>query len=236
MPRKLAENETLGQGVARRLLSDIRTGIFPQGQKLPPERELMTRYSVGRNTLREAIQGVVALGLLEVRAGSGTTVKKVDAHEAVSTSVAASMLAEPAVNELLEFRLLIEPQAAIEAAGRADDADLAAIREALADYQDAVRRMEDVYARDLAFHRAIASASHNGIFLAVIDTTAQLLEVAMRDADRAPGDVSEAAAEHALIAHYVLLGDAQGAQDAMRSHLLAGNNRRNRPAAESPEP
>jgi GntR family transcriptional repressor for pyruvate dehydrogenase complex len=220
--------ETRGQQVARRLLSDIQTGAFKVGEKLPAERELMERYGAGRNTLREAIRGAVALGLLDVRAGSGTTVREFDTSDAIARSMPGTLTPGQATDELLEFRLLVETEAAALAATRANQVDIDAIRLTLAEYQDAVRRREDVYSRDVAFHRAIAAAAHNTIFLGALDTSAKLLESAMRASDRAPGDVTEAAAEHALIAHHVLLSDSAAAERAMREHLLAGSERRNR--------
>jgi GntR family transcriptional repressor for pyruvate dehydrogenase complex len=219
---------TWGKAVSQGLISDIQTGVFVQGTKLPPERALMARYSVGRNTLREAVHGLVALGMLEVRAGVGTTVRMVDGAHALDRSVAGALFHEAAVDDLLEFRLLLETDAAARAAERAEAPDHAAIREALADYQDAVRLGTAIYEKDVAFHRAIANATHNAIYVKVIDTTAQLLIGAMREADRAPGDIAAAAQEHALVAHHILLGDSAAAEHAMRTHILAGNERRYR--------
>jgi GntR family transcriptional regulator, transcriptional repressor for pyruvate dehydrogenase complex len=219
-------HQTLGQEVAARLRNDLTGGVFKPGEKLPPERELMTRYAAGRNTVREAVQGLVALGMLEVRAGHGTTVSRADGRVAIARSVASRPLDEAALEDLVEFRLLLEGEAAVLAAQRATSEDLALIREKLAVYQDAVRRSEDVYAHDVDFHRAISSATHNSFYLEVIDTSSQLFQSAMRAADRAPGDILKAAEEHALIAHHVLLGDSDAAGKAMRAHILAGNERR----------
>jgi GntR family transcriptional repressor for pyruvate dehydrogenase complex len=219
-------HQRLGQEVAERLRRDLTNGVFKPGEKLPPERELMTRYSAGRNTVREAVQGLVALGMLEVKAGSGTRVSRADGRAAIARSVAGRPLDEAALEDLVEFRLLLEGEAAVLAAQRATPEDLALIREKLAAYQDAVRRSEEVYAHDVAFHRAISSATHNSFYLAVIDTSSQLFQEAMRAADRAPGDILKAAEEHALIAHHVLLGNRDAAGKAMRAHILAGNERR----------
>jgi GntR family transcriptional repressor for pyruvate dehydrogenase complex len=219
-------DQTLGQQVARRLMHDLNSGAFKQGDKLPTQIELMTRYSAGRNTVREAVQGLVALGLLEVRAGFGTTVCRIDGQAVMARTVSATKLDEAAMNDLLEFRLLLEGEAAALASERAAATDHNAIRAALADYQDAVRRSEEVYAQDVAFHRAIADATHNRLYVGVIDTSSQLFQKAMQAADRAPGDIFEAAAEHALIAHHILAGDGESARAAMRDHIVAGNNRR----------
>jgi GntR family transcriptional repressor for pyruvate dehydrogenase complex len=218
--------QRLGHEVAERLRGDLTGGVFKPGEKLPPERELMTRYSAGRNTVREAVQGLVALGMLEVKAGSGTTVSRPDGRVAIARTMTDRPFDEAALVDLVEFRLLLEGEAASLAAERATQEDMALIRERLAAYQDAVRRSEDVYTHDVAFHRAVCAAARNRLYLEVIDMSAQLLEGAMRAADRAPGDVLKAAEEHALIAHHVLLGDAGAARKAMRAHILGGNERR----------
>jgi GntR family transcriptional repressor for pyruvate dehydrogenase complex len=219
-------HQKLGQEVAERLRSDLTKGVFKPGEKLPPERQLMTRYNAGRNTVREAVQGLVALGMLEVKAGYGTTVSRADGRVAIARSVADRPLDEAALMDLVEFRLLLEGEAAALSAQRASTEDLALIREKLAAYQDAVRRSEEVYAHDVAFHRAVSSATHNSFYLEVIDMSSQLFQGAMRAADRAPGDLLKAAEEHALIAHHVLLGDSDAAAKAMRAHIVAGNERR----------
>jgi GntR family transcriptional repressor for pyruvate dehydrogenase complex len=219
-------HQTLGQEVVERLRGDLTNGVFRPGEKLPPERELMTRYNAGRNTVREAVQGLVALGMLEVKAGYGTTVSRPDGRAAIVRSMTDRPLDEAALVDLAEFRLLLEGEAASLAALRATPEDLALIRGKLAAYQDAVRRSEAVYPHDVAFHRAVSSAAHNSFYLEVIDMSSQLFQGAMQAADRAPGDVLKAAEEHALIAHHVLLGDADAARKAMRAHILAGNERR----------
>ena len=218
--------QTLGREVAERLRRDLAEGVFKPGEKLPPERELMLRYSVGRNTVREAVHGLVALGMLEVKAGSGTTVSRVDGRTALAHTMAERPMDESALEDLVEFRLLLEGQAAQLAAERATPEDLERIRERLAAYQNAVRRHEAVYEHDVAFHRAVSEATHNRLFLDVIDTSSQLFQGAMRAADHAPEDILKAAEEHAMIAHHVLMGDAEAAGRAMRAHILAGNERR----------
>ncbi|MEV7345084.1 FadR/GntR family transcriptional regulator [Streptomyces sp. NPDC093544] len=218
--------QTLGQEVAERLRRDLADGVFSLGEKLPPERELMTRYSAGRNTVREAVRGLVALGMLEVRAGSGTTVSRIDGRTALAHTVSERPMDESGLEDLVEFRLTLEGRAAQLAAERATPEDLDRIRERLTAYQNAVRQREAVYEHDVAFHRAVSEATHNRLFLDVIDTSSQLFQGAMRAADHTSEDILKAAGEHAMIAHHVLMGDAEAAGQAMRAHILAGNERR----------
>src|SRR5258707_15688362 len=112
---------TRGQLVAQKLLDDITADVFVPGTKLPPERELMTRYEVGRNSLREAVQSLVATGVLDVRPGAGTTVQMINGSAAITHSFTTAMLQDEAVAEILELRVLLEVDAAARAAERAEE-------------------------------------------------------------------------------------------------------------------
>ena len=219
-------NQTRAQEVLERLRTDLDRGEFKPGARIPTERELMVRYSAGRNTIRGAVQALVALGRLEVKAGYGTTVTGSDGRTALAQSLGDVEMDESALQDILEFRILFEGETASLASQRASDEELTEIRTTLAAYQDAVRRSEEVYEHDIAFHRAIAAASHNAIYTQAIDLGYPALRRLMRESDREPGDLAEAAAEHALVAHYIALGDAEAARDAMRQHIRKSIDRR----------
>src|SRR2546430_17039742 len=63
-----------GEGVVARLRRDILLGRFQPGDRLPPERELATRLSTNRNTLREALRILESENLVRARQGDGTIV------------------------------------------------------------------------------------------------------------------------------------------------------------------
>lgn len=208
-----------GQEVLERLRADLNTEEFKPGDRIPTERELMVRYSAGRNTVREAVQSLVALGRLEVKAGYGTTVTGSDGRAALAQSLGEVEMDESALKDVLDFRLLFEAEAASLAARLATDGELAEIRRSLASYQDAVRRNEDVYDQEVAFHRSISAASHNSIYTQAIDLGFPGLRGWFNDAGREPGDLAAAAAEHSVIAHHIGIGDAEAARNAMRVHI-----------------
>jgi DNA-binding FadR family transcriptional regulator len=218
--------QTRGQEVLERLRADLNGEEFKQGDRIPTERELMVRYSAGRNTVREAVQSLVALGRLEVKAGYGTTVTGSDGRAALAQSLGEVDMDESALQEMLDFRLLFEAETASLAAQIATDTELAEIRKSLAGYQDAVRRNEDVFEKDFAFHRAIAVASHNSIYTQCVDIGFPGLREWIGDAEREAGDLAAAAAEHSLVVHYIAIGDADAARDAMRVHIRMSIDRR----------
>lgn len=115
---------SLVEQVAEQMEQLIEQGQWKVGEKLPPEMELMDKFGVSRNTLREAIRALVHAGLLETKQGSGTLVR--------STSVLGAALKrhvkKSTMMETLEVRFALEKQAAKMAAERRTEGDLAKLR------------------------------------------------------------------------------------------------------------
>ena len=220
--------QTRGQEVFERLRADLNGEEFKPGDRIPTERELMVRYGAGRNTVREAVQSLVALGRLEVKAGYGTTVTGSDGRAALAQSLGEVGMDESALGDMLDFRLLFEGETASLAAQIATDAELAEIRKSLASYQDAVRRNVEIFDEDVAFHRAVAAASHNSIYTQAVDLGFPALREWIGASEREPSDLAAAAAEHSLVVHYIAVGDADAARDAMRLHIRMSIDRRER--------
>src|SRR5579872_5260895 len=66
---------SLADAVVGRLQQQLSLGVYPPGDKLPSEPELMVQFGVGRSTIREAIRILANTGLVTVRQGSGTVVE-----------------------------------------------------------------------------------------------------------------------------------------------------------------
>ncbi len=149
--------------VATDLETRILEGSLKPGDKLGSERDLALELGVSRPSLREAIQKLVAKGLLTTRHGGGTHVT--DRLEAHFVDPWQQMLSgHPALQrDLLEFRQMLEGQAAYLAAERATEADIARLDAVYAGL-DRVYANDDLTAcidNDVAFHQAIAEAAHN---------------------------------------------------------------------------
>src|SRR5215470_2292074 len=115
-------------GVFKRLISE---GSLAPGHRLPAERELAEMFGVSRSSLRQALKVLEIMGVISQRVGDGTYLN----------TAAPSILAEPleflilldgiSFHELMEARLIVEPELAARAAERASDDDLAEIRREL---------------------------------------------------------------------------------------------------------
>ncbi len=120
-------------GAARAALDElrrrIRSGTLAPGAQLPPERTLAAELGIARNTLRRVLTRLEQQGHLTRRIGSGTFVRKAVRDDGDGLR---GRLRHASPAELMEVRLIIEPQAAAMAATRASPADLQAIDDALA--------------------------------------------------------------------------------------------------------
>jgi GntR family transcriptional repressor for pyruvate dehydrogenase complex len=151
--------------VARDLEQRILEGSLKAGDKLPSERALALELNISRPSLREAIQKLVHKGLLETKHGGGTVVTN-RLQASFSDPWQDMLQAHPLLQtDMLEFRHMLEGEAARLAAERATDVDLERIDAAYAALERAYDS-DDIAAcidTDVAFHQAIADTSHNSL-------------------------------------------------------------------------
>lgn len=165
MPQSKLQVPRISDAIAASLERRILEGSLKPGDRLPPERELAVELGVSRPSLREAIQKLASKGMVHSRQGGGTFVT--DRLEATFIDPWREMLgAHPNLREdLLEFRRMLEGQAAEWAAERATEADLLRLEKAFEELTEAFAN-DDLGRRsacDIAFHQAICEAGHNAL-------------------------------------------------------------------------
>lgn len=159
----------------------ILEGTLKAGERLPAERALAEQFGVSRPSLREAIQKLVAKGLLVSRQGGGTYV--VDSLGSTFSDPLLQLLEKnpEAQRDLLELRHTLEGSCAYYAAQRATKVDHERLRLAFEALQDCYLRHDEVSraeegAADARFHMAIAEASHNAVLLHTVKGLFDLLK------------------------------------------------------------
>lgn len=181
MERRLSAPK-LSDSIAAELEQRILEGSWKVGARLPAERELSVQLGVSRASLREAIQKLVSKGLLTSRQGGGTYVT--DRLESGLLGPWEDMLQthESVREDLLEFRELLESKAAACAAQRATAQDKLLLRQCFdaLDHAYLEGDLDQVVASDLAFHQAVAEASHNVIIGHLTASLLRLLEDNLR--------------------------------------------------------
>ena len=175
------QQRRLSDDIVERIETLILEGSLRPGERLPAERALAEDFGVSRPSLREAIQKLVARGLLISRHGGGTFVS-----DSLGSSFRDPMLEllennPEAQRDLIEFRHTLEGACAYYAALRATDLDRQRLKAAFERVQDCylqqgrVSRSEEGRT-DALFHLAIAEASHNAVLLHTIRSLFDLLE------------------------------------------------------------
>jgi len=215
---QVAREPRLSDKVAEMMLDTILSRRLQVGDRLPSERELGEQFGVSRTVVREAVRALVAKGVIEVRSGSGLRVAAVDAAavtESMSLYLRGGALDFEKVHEV---RALLEVHIAGVAAERATDADLARLREV---HERMERERADVEAAardDLEFHRVIAGATQNDLYLLLMDSIGAAL-IDIRRENLGSGSAPMTLSQHESVLDRVAAGDAEGAREAMAAHL-----------------
>lgn len=155
-----------------RLLSMIREGYWMSGDQLPPQRELAEALGVGMSTLREALQSLQTMGIVDMRHGEGTFIAN-QPNDMYGRLVEISLaMGETDLQMLFEAREILETGFAFCAANRATDEQVEALFDILQKEHSLIgtERREEGHELDLAFHHMVAEMTHNK-FLTQIDDT-----------------------------------------------------------------
>ena len=209
----------LSDKVAQMMLDTILSRQLTAGDRLPSERELGEQFGVSRTVIREAVRALVAKGVIEVRSGSGLRVAAVDAstvRESMSLFLRGSAFDFEKVHEV---RHMLEVHIAGVAAERATDEDLSRLTDACAAMEEAIDDVEEAALRDLEFHRAIARATHNDLYLVLMDSIGEALVNIRRENLGAGGSARQTLLMHRDILMKIEAHEQRGARDAMAVHL-----------------
>jgi GntR family transcriptional repressor for pyruvate dehydrogenase complex len=216
---RVTREPRLSDKVAELLLETILGPGLRPGDRLPSERELGEQFGVSRTVIREAVRALAAKGVIDVRTGSGLRVAAVDAtaaSESIGLYLRGSSLDYGKVHEV---RKLLEIEIAGLAAARASVSHLARLRENC----DAMARtipedVEEAARLDLEFHREIARATGNELYLLLLDSIGVAL-LQIRQDNLQAGAGAETIRAHRKILERIAASDPDGARKAMARHL-----------------
>ncbi len=213
--------ESLRDQVAGLIQHAISDGSYPPGSRLPTEESLAQQLGVGRSSVREALEHLVALGLVVRQPGRGVFVAQPQdfAEHAMDSIMPAMVLNPPSMRWLLEVRQVVEPRVAALAARRATEQDLEELAAIVRDLE-AQRYEPESYARtDLLFHRRIVQASGNMLFLRILKAIHSLFIQELEMTVRAPGATDRSFAFHRGIMEALRARDGEAAEIRMTEHL-----------------
>ncbi|KQP23624.1 GntR family transcriptional regulator [Pseudorhodoferax sp. Leaf267] len=208
-------------------MARIESGEIRPGDQLPPERELMDQYGVGRPAVREALQALERSGIVEISHGERARVVVPTADDLIRQigSGARHLLSmQPdTLEHMKDARIFLEAGTARMAAALATPEDVALLQQRLDAQAASLAQLSEFVDRDMAFHREIARISGNPIFTAVVEAIFRWGSDYYQAMVRAPGAEQLTLAEHQRIVDAIAAHDGDAADAAMRAHLTRSN-------------
>jgi len=206
--------------IANKLGTAIMSGEYPPGAVLPAEIAFSGELGVSRGAYREAMQVLIAKGLVESRPKAGTRVLQQDRWNLLDPDVLAWAFAGNPdiayVRSLFELRAIVEPAAARLAAERRTRDDLRAMKDALAAMRRHTLATDQGRAADRDFHHAILRATQNGALLTLSASIGAAVGWTTQFKQRARALPRNPVPDHVRVYDMIAAGDVDGAGEAMR--------------------
>ena len=208
------------ESCVEQLATAIRLGVYPLGSTLPSERELAERMNVSRATLREAMAALRAADLIETRRGRGGGTVVTMKPQTPSSRKAARTTPEQrgAWLDALEFRRIVEPGAAYQAAstelGPQLRSRLEAAHEAVAKATSRARHRQ----ADSRFHLTLAAITGSPRMVEAVTSVQASLHEMLSAIPVLKTNIAHSDAQHATLVRAVLEGKAEKARRTMEEH------------------
>ncbi len=223
-PLRPVRRESPTQQVRDQLLVAIGSGDYAAGQLLPSERALCEAFGVSRVSVREAIAGLEALGLVTVQHGKGAFVSGPLRDQLAGPFQRYLESHRDELLELISVRGALDQLAAEEAARAPAEGSLDAVARAHAAFQSQAEAEQVDFARladlDVQFHLAIAGASHNELLHKLLADLHGVMQASRRmTLARSQRQPKLSVTQHQAIVDAILAGDARRARQEAYRHL-----------------
>ena len=224
MGYKTIQTKKIYEEVTDSLLAMLRSGEFKPGDKLDSVEQMAKNFNVGRSAIREALSGLRALGVVEMRQGEGTYITQFDASKFALPLETALLMKREDIRELSEVRKILEVGAAGAASANYRSDDLQAMEKALRTMEKATCHGELGEKSDLEFHLAIAKATHNQMLINLMTSVSDIMVESMKETRYLLLYSEERMAslfkEHQSIFQAIKERNPEKAQRCMLEHLL----------------
>lgn len=197
-------------------------GELKAGDRLPSERELVTRFEVGRSSVREAMRVLESGGIVASRPGDprGAVILAPTAAPLSKLMTRLTVSSSSSLADLLIYRMTLESAANSLAASRRSDADLLRLEKAMARMRHCVALGRREFSRaDLDFHDVVAWASGNAMIKVSAEAVRDSIETLIESSIRGSGDDDELMLR--TLAHHAEVFAAIRDRDPHRAEYLA---------------
>ncbi len=217
------QTKTLAEQVADGIMNLIQETPYKAGDKLPTEKELCESTGAGRNTVREALKILASRNVLEIRQGAGTFVS--EKQGIPDDPLGFSMVNDHVklTRDLLQVRIMLEPQIAALAAQCAKEHEIKELEEILEEMEAAMKKREDYSELDTKFHTKIAQCTHNIVMENLLPVIGKGVAVFAREV--AQTEYDRTWISHRKIFCYIRDHKPFEAEMEMQYHLLYNTSR-----------
>lgn len=211
---------TPGAGaITQRLRRAITGGVYADGDRIPPERQLATAFGAARSTVRKALDQLEQEGLLVRRVGAGTFVSYTGPLAGQTGEI--SDLISPL--QLIEARLAVEPYMARLAALHATQRELDGMQSVLTRLETAAADNDLFTELDSEFHLCIARGARNPLLLHVYETINGVRTRAqwntVKEKVLSPRQIAAYNKQHRAIYEALTVRDTQRVAELLIEHL-----------------
>lgn len=206
---------------ARRIVQDVDRLDLSAGDRLPPERDMLENYNVGRGTLREALRFLELQNVLSLKPGpgGGPTVEKPDSSALANAVLLLMQFEQAPFSNVVEARQGLEPLLARLAAERMPDEsllDLEASVERMAGHLDDLEIFLDT---NKEFHDSVAWGTSNSLFGFLVDALLDILDGTVVGVDYNERRRRAVLKAHRRILDALKLRDGDASAQAMDEHI-----------------
>ncbi|MDF2988774.1 MAG: GntR domain protein [Eubacterium sp.] len=165
MPIKKVTRQSIGEQVFEQMKEQIFNNEWKRGEKIPSENDLAVSFGVSRITVRQGLQKLTALGLIETRLGEGSFIREATPGINMNPLIPMAYLNENSLMEILEYRKVLEGNVAELATEKASADEVEKLEEAYKLMEQVKDDLEMFSKADLNFHLLLANMTQNSLII-----------------------------------------------------------------------
>lgn len=230
---RIVSSESVVNEVLQRLTQAIIEGQFRPGDQLPTESELGSQLGVSRNSIREAIKMLSAMGVASIRRGQGTYLAD-SVSPAVFNPLIFNLILEPkAAEHLYELRAMFESMVMMIAMKKMSEKDFSRVEQIIQKTEDlhstGQGTLEDFVQADMDFHITILECTYNPLIEQVGRTIIALFPAYIREALQMEGMIAKSVQNHRRILQVLASKQAECVMEVVETTLMEWQSRLKKP-------
>lgn len=215
------DNSTIVDKIIDRIVQAIASGQFKVGEKLPSEFELVEELNVGRNSLREAMKILSALGVVSVRRGDGTYVCDHIAPTVFNPIIYSIIFRAESDPDMVEFRQLMEEVVLKTAMKKITPDGIKNLEQIISSIRRAYKNGDKAKAAhlDYTFHVAIADICDNPYLSKIVNGIYEIFSLSIEDTINTQALFDNAEGYHKKILHCLETKDESAIEEVVAESL-----------------